>query len=175
MSALHGTLREPEPSWEDASCRICHSCATVEKSKGYYSLFSCNLTVQAWTTVARPHPQNFLRTPLNPASGGTTFREERDIQDQNSAWPVCCLSYWKGRYCWKETFQWICTYCAEYREKIQRVWKKGRTKVILEEHFASHHFHPDGRIGQFTDYIVWDAIITNGFRIYIALQPTYSR
>lgn len=54
------------------------------------------------------------------------------------------------------------------------MWKKGRTKVILEEHFAFHHFHPEGRIGQFTDYIVWDAIITNGFKIYIALQPTYS-
>lgn len=152
------------------------SATAVPLSKGCYSLISCNLTVQAWTPVARPHPQNFLRTPLNPASGGTTFREESDIQDQTSAWPVmCCLSYWKGKYCWKETFQWVCTYCAKYREKRQRVWKKERIKVILEEHFTSHHSHPVGRIGQFTDYIVWDAIITNGFRIYIALQPTYSR
>lgn len=107
------------------------SATAVPLSKGCYSLISCNLTVQAWTPVARPHPQNFLRTPLNPASGGTTFREESDIQDQTSAWPVmCCLSYWKGKYCWKETFQWICTYCAKYREKRQRVWKKGRTSYF---------------------------------------------
>lgn len=65
-------------------------------------------------------------------------------------------------------------YCSKYKAKIQRMWKKGRTKVILEEHFGSHHFHPEGKTGQFTDYIVWDAIITNGFKIYIALQPTYS-
>lgn len=33
---------------------------------------------------------------------------------------------------------------------------------------------PEGRMGQFTYYIVWDATITNGLKIYIALLPTYS-